>query len=110
MDKIVKKVVKGVIESFDLETDNLKLVKGKQLKRFREIYNLGEFGEIEVYHNNATVVITDKELWEKINFTVNEDEIIAKVEVQEYGHYLYVIRFIKNYMMIEALDLHDMFS
>lgn len=109
MDKIVKKVIKEMISVLDLETDNLKLVVGDQLKRFKEIYNI-EIDDFKVYHNNSCLITTDKEIFDTISYTLSEDEIIAKVEVQEYGHYLYVIRFIKNYMMIESLDLHDMLS
>jgi hypothetical protein len=109
MDKVVKKVFKNIFDVLDLETDNLKKVEGKGLDRFKEIYNL-EFDDFSVYHNNSTLIITDKEVFSTLEFTLSEDDLIAKIEVPEYGFYLYAIRFIKNYMMIEALDLHDMFS
>lgn len=109
MDKIVEGVLNQIKEVLDIEATSLKKVKGKKLARFKEIYNLDQV-DSDLYMSNSCIFIQDKELFEAIQFTLDADDLVAKVEVTEYNLHLYVIRFLRNYMMLEALDLHEMLS
>jgi hypothetical protein len=109
MHKAIAKPLREIISLLKIETINLKKISDKQFKNFCEIFNIDGVDD-DIYLNGSVIVFSNPEIFEAIQYTLDEDSIVARIEVTEYNISLYIVRWLKEYMIKEALDLHDLIS
>ena len=107
MHSSIAKPLREIINLLKLECHGFKLATKQQHDRFSEIFNITNY-EYEIYINSSILFINDPDIYKLLEYNIDPESLIARLEVADYNYHIFLIRYLKEYMIKEALDLHDM--
>lgn len=101
MDKY-KEFLQKVLETVELETNEMKQLEGEKLQRLRFLINQPTFMNDLCYFNMCTIVLTHPD--DAASIRIYEGiEPLFKIEVPEYNYFIYGFRFLNNKAIADAL-------
>ena len=94
-DAFLTEHLQSINNVFDLELGNLTRLEGALLEKFQNYIGCAGFDR-PIYHNNFNIVFTDEKDYDAVRFCIQNQEEVLKMEMVDYGVFLYVVRFIND--------------
>lgn len=109
MHSCVAKPIREIVNLLNTEVIKMKHVDAEQFRRFTELFNI-ETDDFKLYLNGSLIVFDNPIVFEALQYSIDPDSIVSRIEMPEYNIHVFVIRWLKEFMIKEALDLHDVSS
>jgi hypothetical protein len=107
MTKKIKLKIDDIADLIEHEVHDCKKLSGNKLAHYRETLQIEEIHG-DIFFSKSDIVYTDPDDFEVIEYMVEDDAKVIKIELAELGTYLYVVRHFNCQILKEALKLWDL--
>ena len=97
----IKDILKQCTEELRIELANLKLLKGKNFKIFKDIFSID--GEPKIYFNSYNIVFTDTLLYDQLRPFLGQKSLIILIELFESNSHIWVHQYFNDQIFNDYL-------
>lgn len=97
----IKEILSRCKEEIRVELAKLKLLKGKNLEEFKNVFNLE--GDIEIYFNTYNIVFTDGHIYDQLKPYLGQNSLIIRLELSESNTNLWVHQYFNEQIFNDYL-------
>ncbi len=102
--KGVAKVLQDVIATAKIELHKCKKLNKAQKDKFRLAYGMSSI-DGDIYYNFTNIVLTSQMDYKSLEYYINSEDLVLKIENFEYNTFVYVFSFLNNDLLRQAIGI-----